>query len=77
MQDNFLGTDDASLVERLGKKVHIVMSDYRNIKLTTPEDLIMAEAFIKENMENLASKVQVAAKIAKEHLVTSVKKQDD
>lgn len=77
MQDNFLGTDDASLVERLGKKVHIVMSDYRNIKLTTPEDLIMAEAFIKENMEKLASKVKVAAKIAKEHLVTSVKKQDD
>ena len=32
---------------------------------------------IKENMEKLASKVQVAAKIAKEHLVTSVKKQDD
>lgn len=72
MQDNFLGTDDASLVERLGKKVHIVMSDYRNIKLTTPEDLIMAEAFMQESTEKLASKVQAAAKIAKENFDISV-----
>jgi 2-C-methyl-D-erythritol 4-phosphate cytidylyltransferase len=47
----FLGTDDASLVERLGQPVHIVIGDYRNIKITTPEDLILAEAFIK-SMEN-------------------------
>jgi 2-C-methyl-D-erythritol 4-phosphate cytidylyltransferase len=45
--DRFLGTDDASLLERLGKKVHIVPGDYRNIKITTPEDLILAEAFLK------------------------------
>ena len=45
--EGFLGTDDASLVERLGKDVHVVMGDYRNIKITTPEDLILAEAFIK------------------------------
>ncbi|MFZ3209835.1 MAG: 2-C-methyl-D-erythritol 4-phosphate cytidylyltransferase [Geobacteraceae bacterium] len=47
----FLGTDDASLVERLGQPVHIVIGDYRNIKITTPEDLILAEAFIK-SMKN-------------------------
>jgi len=46
--EGFLGTDDASLVERLGKKVHIVMGDYRNIKITTPEDMLLAEAFLKE-----------------------------
>lgn len=45
--EQFLGTDDASLVERLGDKVHIVIGDYRNIKITTPEDLVMAEAFLK------------------------------
>ena len=46
--EGFLGTDDAMLVERLEKEVHIVMGDYRNIKITTPEDLILAEAFMKE-----------------------------
>ncbi len=46
--EGFLGTDDSSLVERLGKRVHIVMGDYRNIKITTPEDMLLAEAFLKE-----------------------------
>jgi len=44
-----LGTDDSSLVERLGKSVHIVAGEYGNFKITTPEDLILAEAFLKEN----------------------------
>jgi len=44
--EGYLGTDDASLVERLGKKIHIVLGDYRNVKITTPEDLLLAEAFI-------------------------------
>jgi 2-C-methyl-D-erythritol 4-phosphate cytidylyltransferase len=47
-REGYLGTDDASLVERLGKKVHIVRGDYRNIKITTPEDMLLAEAFLKE-----------------------------
>lgn len=42
----FIGTDDASLVERLGGRVRIVCGDYRNIKITTPEDLVLAEAFL-------------------------------
>lgn len=37
-------TDDASLVEKLGKKVKMVMGSYANIKITTPEDLIIARA---------------------------------
>jgi len=45
--EGFIGTDDASLLERLGKKAHVVIGDYRNIKITTPEDLILAEAFYK------------------------------
>ena len=45
-RDGFLGTDDASLVERLGVRVKVVTSDYRNIKITTPEDLQIAEALL-------------------------------
>ncbi len=40
-------TDDASLVEKLGQKVRIVLGEYKNIKVTTPEDLILAEAIAK------------------------------
>ncbi|MEH7546918.1 MULTISPECIES: 2-C-methyl-D-erythritol 4-phosphate cytidylyltransferase [Bacillaceae] len=47
-EDKFLGTDDASLVERLDFPVSIVEGDYDNIKLTTPEDLYFAEAIIKK-----------------------------
>lgn len=41
-KENFLGTDDASLVERLGVPVKLVHGDYRNLKITTPEDLQIA-----------------------------------
>ena len=44
--EGFLGTDDASLIERSGGEVHIIRGDYRNIKITTPEDLVLAEAFL-------------------------------
>jgi len=46
-KDGFVGTDDASLVERLGMKVHILPGSYTNIKITTPEDLILAQVFLK------------------------------
>jgi len=45
-EDDFSGTDDASLVERLGLSVAMVAGDYRNIKITTPEDLLIAEALL-------------------------------
>ena len=45
--ENFLGTDDASLVERLGAKIKIVTGSYDNIKITTPEDLSVAESFLR------------------------------
>jgi len=46
-QDGFWGTDDSSLVERLGVKVHILPGSYTNIKITTPEDLMLARVFLK------------------------------
>jgi len=50
-KDDFLGTDDSSLVERLGiVDVHIVEGDQKNIKITTPEDMVIAEAFLREGL---------------------------
>ncbi len=46
-EDGFIGTDDASLVERLGTKVHILPGSYSNIKITTAEDLMLAHLFLK------------------------------
>jgi len=40
-------TDDVALLEAVGKRVKIVEGDYRNIKITTPEDIAVAEAIIK------------------------------
>ncbi|GAB3826123.1 2-C-methyl-D-erythritol 4-phosphate cytidylyltransferase [Pontibacter rugosus] len=41
-------TDDASVVESIGESITLVEGSYRNIKITTPEDLILAEAFARE-----------------------------
>ena len=48
MEEGFYGTDDASLVERLGHAVAIVPGEYTNIKITTPEDLLLAEMILKK-----------------------------
>jgi len=45
-ETNFIGTDDASLVERLGEPIQILMGSYDNIKITTPEDLLFAERLL-------------------------------
>ncbi|HEY3297886.1 MAG TPA: 2-C-methyl-D-erythritol 4-phosphate cytidylyltransferase [Armatimonadota bacterium] len=47
-EDGFVGTDDASLVERLGLPVAIVRGAYENLKVTTPPDIILAEALMRE-----------------------------
>jgi len=47
MRDGHYSTDDAALVERNGGKVKIVMGSYGNIKITTPEDLHIAETLLK------------------------------
>lgn len=41
-------TDDAALVEGLRRRVKIVMGSSRNIKVTTPEDLVIAEALLRK-----------------------------
>ncbi len=46
MEEGFTGTDDASFVEKNGGKVKILMGSYKNIKITTPEDLLIAEVLI-------------------------------
>jgi 2-C-methyl-D-erythritol 4-phosphate cytidylyltransferase len=43
-------TDDAMLLERLGRKVAIVEGDYRNLKITTPEDLPIAELLLARRL---------------------------
>jgi 2-C-methyl-D-erythritol 4-phosphate cytidylyltransferase len=46
--DDFTGTDDCQLVERVGGRIVIVEDSDRNIKITTPTDLIFARALWKE-----------------------------
>ncbi len=40
-------TDDASVVEKSGTTVNMISGDYKNIKITFPEDLILAEAYLE------------------------------
>jgi 2-C-methyl-D-erythritol 4-phosphate cytidylyltransferase len=47
--DGFLGTDEASLIERAGHPVAVVMGSPRNLKITTPTDLELAEFYLKES----------------------------
>jgi 2-C-methyl-D-erythritol 4-phosphate cytidylyltransferase len=46
--EQFLGTDDASLLERMGEQVVIIEGDYDNIKITTQEDLYFAESILQK-----------------------------
>lgn len=47
----FLGTDEAMLVERLGHPVKIVESNYENVKMTTPDDLIYGKAILESRRQ--------------------------
>jgi len=49
--DGFLGTDEASLIERAGQSVAVVMGSARNIKITTPADMELAEFYLKSSGE--------------------------
>ncbi len=50
--ENFIGTDDASLVERIGFKIKVLMGKHENIKITTPLDLFLAELIMERNGKN-------------------------
>ena len=45
-ETKYLGTDDVSLAEYVGKPVHIVEGDYCNIKVTTPNDIAVAKRYL-------------------------------
>lgn len=47
LTDGFVGTDEASLIERMGGEVSVVMGSPRNLKITTPGDLELAEFYIQ------------------------------
>jgi 2-C-methyl-D-erythritol 4-phosphate cytidylyltransferase len=46
-QDGFVGTDEASLVEHLGEDVHVMMGSPRNLKITRPQDLVLARFYLE------------------------------
>jgi 2-C-methyl-D-erythritol 4-phosphate cytidylyltransferase len=46
-RDGIVATDDAQLVERLGAPVHVVAGSRTNLKITTAEDLLLAEALLQ------------------------------
>lgn len=41
-------TDDASMIEQIGGKVMVFMGDYENIKVTTPEDILVVQAILRK-----------------------------
>jgi 2-C-methyl-D-erythritol 4-phosphate cytidylyltransferase len=53
--DGFVGTDEASLVERLGRDVHVVEGSPRNLKITTPDDLAMAEGILNASRPEMVA----------------------
>jgi len=53
--DGFMGTDEASLIERSGGAVHVVMGSARNMKITTPADMELAEFFLSQENRRKAS----------------------
>jgi 2-C-methyl-D-erythritol 4-phosphate cytidylyltransferase len=48
LKDGFTGTDDAMLVERMAYPVRVVPGSRTNLKITTPDDLVLAKALIAE-----------------------------
>ena len=48
-EDKFIGTDDSSLVEKMGWKVNVVRGRHENIKITTAIDLFLAELIMNKN----------------------------
>jgi 2-C-methyl-D-erythritol 4-phosphate cytidylyltransferase len=51
-QTQSFSTDDSALVEQIGCKVAVVEGDWCNIKITSPEDLIVAKAYLESTGEN-------------------------
>ncbi|ALC83309.1 MULTISPECIES: 2-C-methyl-D-erythritol 4-phosphate cytidylyltransferase [Bacillus] len=52
-KEGWIATDDASLAEKIGIKVSVIEGSYTNIKLTTPDDLLVAKAIIEAEGGNV------------------------
>jgi 2-C-methyl-D-erythritol 4-phosphate cytidylyltransferase len=70
--EGFQGTDEASLLERAGHPVHVVMGSAQNFKITTPADLQLAEFFLaqEQRRERDANTASVEPKSAEKQGVT-------
>jgi 2-C-methyl-D-erythritol 4-phosphate cytidylyltransferase len=55
-RSGYLGTDESSLIERLHSPVRIVVGDCRNIKITTPSDLRLAEIWLKHGRRSASTR---------------------
>ncbi len=53
MKEGFYSTDDAALIERYGGKIKVTMGSYKNIKITTPEDLAIAEFLLSRQVKKV------------------------
>jgi 2-C-methyl-D-erythritol 4-phosphate cytidylyltransferase len=51
-EEGYLGTDEAELVERIGREVKLVLGSKNNMKITTPEDLDLGELILQTGVVN-------------------------
>lgn len=58
-REGFVGTDESSLLERMGCEVRLVMGSERNLKITRPEDLSLAELLLDERGEGGVNTMRV------------------
>ena len=56
-------TDDVSVVELMGKPVKLTVGEYTNLKLTTPEDMIIAETILRDRGERPRKRDQLASAV--------------
>lgn len=55
MKDGFYSTDDSAIVEKYGGRVKVIMGSYTNIKITTPEDLDIAELLLRKRLSGTSN----------------------
>ncbi len=61
-KDNFIGTDEASLLEALDIPVVVVNGSEKNIKITRPDDLLIAEALLMQEKKKIKKKKPIGSK---------------
>lgn len=71
-EDGYIGTDDTSLVERIGKKTLVVMGSYSNIKITTEEDLMLGEIINETNRRGEIKVISKGEEVGKKSIENKV-----